>query len=216
VSTDKKATAPKAEKEVSFEQNVWDVLSKIDAADHIDHLPKTAKRPAVAYLPWHKAWMLVCRAFPATQMLYQDDIIQPDGTVEVEVEVKIQSTRNGDARFVMSRLAVMNNYFGAIPKPDARDINDARQRCLVKALAFAGLALNLWDGSIIPVGKLDEPITVDQHEALMVLIEKTDTDLPKFLEWCEVDDLLKMPYERYNSAIVLLESKVRRMSRSGK
>jgi hypothetical protein len=207
----KEATAPEAEKEeVSFDQHVWDVLSKVDPADHIDHLPKTAKRPAVAYLPWHKAWMLVCRAFPATQLSYENDLIHEGGTVEVGVSVRIQATHNGPLRFVGCRLAVMNNYFGAIVNPDVREINDSRQRCLVKALAFAGLALNLWDGSIIPVGKLEEPITGDQYDSIMKLIESTDTNEEKFLEWCEVEDLMEMPYERYNSAISLLEAKARR------
>jgi hypothetical protein len=154
--------------------------------------------------------MLVCRAFPATTLNYEKDLHHEGGTVEVGVRVMIQSESTGPARFAYSRLAVMNNYFGAIVNPDAREINDSRQRCLVKALAFAGLALNLWDGSIIPVGKLEEPITGDQYDSIMKLIESTDTNEEKFLEWCEVEDLMEMPYERYNSAISLLEAKARR------
>jgi len=30
------------------------------------------------------------------------------------------------------------------------------------------------------------------------------------LEWCEVDELKDLPYERYNSALSLLEAKQRR------
>jgi hypothetical protein len=210
VSKDKEATAPEAEKEASFEEQVWETLSHIDPEDHISHLPKTGKRPPIPYLPWHKCWLLVARSFPATRFSYDDHVVYPDGTVEVGVSVMIQSTATGPARFVQSKLAVMNNYFGAIENPTAREVNDARQRCLVKALAFAGLGLNLWSESIEPVGKLDDPITVDEFDNIMKLIKSTDSDLTAFLKWCKVEELVDLPYERYGSAISLLEAKARR------
>jgi hypothetical protein len=202
------------EAEVSFEESVWDELSRTDVTDHVDHLPKTGKRPAIPYLSWHKAWMLVCRKFPATQFEFGDTETQDDGTCEVEVRVSIQSTRGGDARFVLAKLAVMDNWFNAVANPDARAINDSRQRCLVKALAFAGLGLNLWDGSIVPVGKLDDPISIEQHSELTALIESTDTNVEKFLDWCEVDELTDLPFERFGSALGLLQAKARRMAKS--
>lgn len=204
--------AEKAEQvAVPFEQHVWDVLSRVDVADHIDKLPKTGKRPAVSYLPWHKAWMLTIRKFPASTYSHAPDIIHSDGTMEVEVNVNI-SFNGAEHRFINARLAVMDNYFNAIPNPNARSINDSRQRCLVKALAFAGLGLNLWaDGSIIPVGKLSDPITAKQYDELKALIEQTDTDEVKFLEWCEVDALEELPFERFGSAYNLLRAKAARM-----
>jgi hypothetical protein len=199
--------------EQTFEAKVWDVLSHIDPEDHISTLPKTGKRPPIPYLPWHKAWLLVAREFPGTQFDYGEDVFYTDGTVEVQVQVMIQSERGGAARMVMARLAVMNNYFGAIENPTAREMNDARQRCLVKALAFAGLGLNLWSESIEPVGKLNDPINPLEFENLIDLIEKTGSDMTAFLKWCKVEELVDLPYERYGSALSLLESKARRMSK---
>ena len=196
-----------------FEQRVWDVLSKTEVDDNVSYLPKTSKRPAIPYLPWHKAWLLVTREFPASRFEYQDHVIYQNGSMEVGVNVIIQSHRAGPARFIQCKLAVMNAYFGAIENPDAREANDARQRCLVKALAFAGLGLNLWSESIEPVGKLDEPITPEELATLMDLIEKTDSDMTAFLKWCKVDELVDLPYERLGSAITLLDSKLRRMSK---
>jgi hypothetical protein len=192
----------------SFESLVWDTLSRIEVSDHIDHLPKTKKRPAVAYLPWHKAWMLTKRKFPASTYSHRADITHSDGSVEVEVDVVIANTHGGDTFFTNARLAVMDQWFNAIPNPDARSVNDARQRCLVKALAFAGLGLNLWaDGSVIPVGKLSDPISPKQFDELNTLITETETDISKFLEWCEVESLDQLPFERFGSAYNLLRAK---------
>jgi hypothetical protein len=197
----------------NFEARVWDVLSHVDVEDHISMLPKTGKRPAIPYLPWHKAWLLVVRSFPGTQLEYDEHVVYPDGTVEVGVSIMIQSYRNGPSRWVQSKLAVMNNYFGAIENPTAREVNDSRQRCLVKALAFAGLGLNLWSESIEPVGKLDDPITPDELETIMKLVEETDSDMTAFLKWANVEELVNLPYERLGSALAMLDSKKRRMKK---
>ena len=198
---------------VSLEKDVWDKLSRIDVTEHADHLPKTGKRPAIAYLAWHKAWMLVKRTFPATTYSHRADIIHPDGTVEVEVDVNIAEVMNADKMFTNARLAVMDSYFNPTMNPTARQVNDARQRALVKALAFAGLGLNLWGEDIIPVGKLDDPIDADQHGILVDLIERTDSDVDAFLKWCEVTDLKDLPFERFRSALALLEAKARRIAK---
>ena len=157
--------------------------------------------------------MLVKRAFPGTTYSHRADIRHPDNTVEVEVDVNISAVVGANNMFTNARLAVMDNFFHPIENPTARQINDSRQRALVKALAFAGLGLNLWGDDIIPVGKLDDPITIEQYETLIDLIEKTESDMGRFLEWCEVEDLKDLPFERFRSANGLLESKLRRMSK---
>jgi hypothetical protein len=104
----------------------------------------------------------------------------------------------------------MDNYFNPIPHPTARQLNDSRQRALVKALAFAGLALNLWGDSVIPVGTLADPIDPNQVEVIEGLIKSTGSDLIKFLSWCEADSVEEIPVERYSSAVALLEAKAKR------
>lgn len=203
-------TAEQEHVPANFQEEVWQTLSRIDVSDHVAKLEKTNKRPEIAYLPWHKAWILTKRKFPASTYHHKPDITHADGTMECEVDVIIRRGHGGESFFTSARLAVMNQWFGAIEKPNARDINDSRQRCLVKALAFAGLGLNLWSESNVPVGKLDDPISTDQYESMMKLIESTGTDEAKFREWCEVDRLADLPFERYHSAMNLLEAKARR------
>ena len=190
-----------------FAEEVWDVLSRVDVTDHAGHLPKTKKRPAVAYLPWHKAWNLVKREFPATMYEHSDDLIHNAGSVEVEVNVIIRKDwGDSPAIFAMARLAVMDHFFNAILDPNSREINDARQRCLVKALAFAGLGLNLWSESPMPVGRQSDPISKKQLATLEKLIDETGTDIEFFEEWCECK-LVELPKERYASAHGLLTAK---------
>jgi hypothetical protein len=200
------------ETKVPFEQQVWDKLSRIDVSEHSDRLPKTGKRPEITYLAWHRAWMLVKRAFPATTYSHRPDLIHQDGTVEVEVDVII-SYNGTETMFTNARLAVMDNWFNPINNPTARQINDSRQRALVKALAFAGLGLNLWGDDVVPVGVLNDPITDDQLALLEELVEKSESDREKFLKWCEVERLEDLPFERFRSARGLLEAKIRRLSK---
>jgi hypothetical protein len=203
---------------MSFAQHVWETLSNIDVSDHTDFQPATidketgrVKRPEVEYLPWHKAWLLVKRAFPGTSVKNGAVTIHPDQTVEVDVTVYISNKANApDADEVViasATLPVMDFWFNAIKNPDARAINDARQRCRVKALAEQGLGLNLWSQSNIPVGKLDDPITSKQRGIIMDLLEETSTDLEFFLEWAGVESVTDLPTEKFASARRLLESK---------
>ena len=204
----------------SFAEEVWDTLSRIDVSDHIGTLSGKnkageQKRPDVDYLPWHKAWVLLKRAFPASTYFHSRDIIHPDDTVEVEVEVSICKD-GGEIQLCTARNSVMNNYMQAIVNPNARDVNDSRQRCLVKALAFAGLGLNLWSHDMAPVGTLDDPVDDEQVALITDLLEKTDTNEESFLKWCGCETIVDIPQERYPSARSLLESKLRRKQKADK
>jgi hypothetical protein len=197
---------------MSFQKEVWDTLSHIDVSDHVESYSVKKGAVTVSYLAWHRAWALLKEHFPASTYNHGKDIYHPDGTVEVEVEVGIRNdfADDVDCLTTNARLAVMDNYWNAIANPTARQINDNRQRALVKALAFAGLGLNLWGDSSIPVGELNEPIDIEAVALLSGLIEKSGTDEAQFLKWAGVDALADLPKSRLTSARKLLETKVRR------
>ena len=122
----KKATVKKVveDKKVyeSFAAEVWDRLTRIDVSKHTDNLPATKKRPEIAYLPWHSAWMLLKREFPASTFEYEEDLIHQDGTVEVGVWVSIKrsgSFSSDDKQDAYCRLAVMDSWMNPIAKPTA-------------------------------------------------------------------------------------------------
>ena len=198
----------------SFAEKVWDVLSNTDVSTHTETIKSSGKRPDVTYLPWHKAWLFVKREFPATFYQHREDLIHKADSVEVEVTVHIENHGpqiEGTPQVVSSsaRLAVMDGKFNAILMPDATQINKARQRCLVKALAFAGLGLNLWSESPLPVGSFSDPINAKQVAILEQLIEKTKVNQDTFLEWLGVDTLVDIPKELYPKAKLQLEAKLK-------
>lgn len=210
----------------SFAEEVWHKLSRIDVSDHVDYIEATAKRPEIAYVAWHTAWALLKRNFPASTYRHAEDIRHPDGTVEVEVDVCIrgQSREGGETGSQMlnatqmtnARLSVMDMWMNPIANPTARQVNDSRQRVLVKALAFSGLGLNLWGEDPLPVGVMEDPIDDDQLTLITDLIEKSETNEESFLKWCGCEKLADMTKERYPSAKALLQQKIARKQREKK
>ena len=198
----------------TFAERVWDVLSNTDVSTHVEVLSGKnkqgqQKRPDVNYLSWHKAWMFLKREFPASVYTHMPDMIHKADSVEVEVEVLIIGDTEGEVQTTSARLAVMDGYFNAILMPDSTQINKSRQRCLVKALAFAGLGLNLWSESPLPVGSFSDPINAKQVAILEQLIEKTKVNQDTFLEWLGVETLVDIPKELYPKAKLQLEAKLK-------
>jgi len=198
----------------TFAERVWDVLSNTDVSTHVEILSGKnkqgqQKRPDVNYLSWHKAWMFLKREFPASVYTHMPDMIHKADSVEVEVEVLIIGDTEGEVQTTSARLAVMDGYFNAILMPDSTQINKSRQRCLVKALAFAGLGLNLWSESPLPVGSFSDPINAKQVAILEQLIEKTKVNQDTLLEWLGVDTLVDIPKELYPKAKFQLVAKLK-------
>jgi hypothetical protein len=192
----------------TFAEEVWDTLATEDVSDHIKELPQSGNRPPIQYLPWHKAWMIVKRNFPASVYHHNPDLHHLTESVEVEVVVTIWDNEHKEQIQSSARLAVMDNRMNAVLSPDARAVNDSRQRCLVKALAFAGLGLNIWAGDSIPVGKWDTPINKKQAGVIQKMIDKTGTDTEMFLEWAGVDTVELIPQESYANAKKMLQAKM--------
>ena len=187
-------------------RKVWDTLSKLDVTRDLEYMKATAKRPAVRYLPWHRAWALAKDAFPSAYYIHKPDVVHPDHTMEVEVTVIF--TENENQYAVTCRLGVMDKHFNALVDPNAREINDSRQRCLTKALALAGLGLNLWSDSDVPVGVQGKPINDEQAAKIKDLLEKTKSNTEKFLKWVGTDSIEDIPYEMYSLAESQLKKKL--------
>ena len=193
----------------SFAEKVWDILSNIDVSTHTEVIEKTTKRPEITYLPWHKAWMFLKREFPGSTYEHLEDLIHHGNSMEVEVHIQIcGDNTNADIVYASARLPVMDNWFNPIHDPESTDLNKSRQRCLVKALAFAGLGLNLWSESALPVGKLSDPINTKQVAILEGLLDKTGVTLDPYLEWLGVETLGDIPKEMYPKAKLQLEAKI--------
>lgn len=99
----------------------------------------------------------------------------------------------GDFIWQACTLAVMDNRYDAIENPSSRDINDARWRCVVKAVAtLTGLGLQLYrDGSGVPKPievKTVKPLTAAEKKKRAAAAKKQEKEREAHLE----DSLAKL------------------------
>ena len=113
---------------------IWDTLSKVDVSEYVE------EKMNLSYLSWSRAWWLLMEHYPEATYEYHEGKKFDDGTVEVSVTITIGGTSR------MATLPVMDYKNKAIISPDARQINDNKQRCFVKAIAMYGLGIDLYRG----------------------------------------------------------------------
>jgi hypothetical protein len=127
-------------------KDIWETLTAIDVKPHLK------QRGQFSYLPWADAWGLLMGAFPEAEFsegefthangTLLDAQFYPDETARVTVAVTI-----GEHTLSMW-LPVMDFNNNAVKNPGARDISDAKARCLVKALAMFGLGHSVYTGAV--------------------------------------------------------------------
>lgn len=145
-------------------KSVWETLSAIDCSAHID------KKGQFSYLAWTWAWAMVKENYPEAVYTVDEDVIYPDGTVEVRCTVTIESLSH------QMWLPVLDFKNKAISSPNAFDVNSARMRVLVKNLAMHGLGHYIYAGESAPqevaedisaeVFALNESKTLDELQAV--------------------------------------------------
>lgn len=119
-------------------KEIWNRLRLVDVT------PYTEKKGSLSYLSWAHAWTILMDIYPESSYSFADDTVAPDMTATVNCTVSI-----GDCVRTMW-LPVMDHRNKAIENPNARDISDARMRCLVKCLAMFGLGINVYAGEDFP------------------------------------------------------------------
>ena len=120
---------------------VWADLSAINVNDHVQ------KKGNLSYLSWTWAWSTLMAKYPESYYVFQDHS-EADGSVMVECVLTIHEGEEVATRTMW--LPVMDHKNKAINNPNARDISDARMRCLVKCLAMFGLGFYIYAGEDIP------------------------------------------------------------------
>lgn len=131
-------------------KSVWETLSAINVNENIE------KKNGFSYLSWSWAWATLMNHYPDAEFWFEnqsgengelnnDGVIRyPDGTAEVRCVLTV------DAITHTMWLPVMDYKNQAIKNPNARDINDAKMRCLVKAMSLFGLGLYIYAGEDLP------------------------------------------------------------------
>nr|WP_278764752.1 DUF1071 domain-containing protein [Limosilactobacillus mucosae] len=150
-------------------KSVFETLSAVDVSKHVEVI-SMRKGPALKYVSWAWAWNMVKSIYPNANRVIEefpefrfnektgawyatgqmlDYRITPEGC-EVKVTVTIEDETYSERLYVMD----MRNQ--PVAKPNIAQINKTQQRCLVKALAMAGLGLNLYAGEDLPMADINE------------------------------------------------------------
>jgi len=200
----------------SFPRQVWKRLSRIDVGDHIQtaDIKKDGRTVfTYQYLGWSWAWAQLMSIYPESELEILPEDTLPNGTVMVQIQITVREGENALPRRMW--LPVMNQSNNSIENPTTRQISDSRMRCIVKGLAMGfGMGLDLWTGSDMPVGTVDDLISASKLELLAGLFGQLDETAKKgFLAWMEVDGLAEITEGRYQSARKQLERKVQAVAK---
>lgn len=158
------------EKTEDKKQSVYERLSKINVKPYLKEIKKTYKDKQTGqmksfkldYLSWAQAWGLVKAIYPDADYKIReypnwvrtsDGTFQQAGTLDYRItsvgcEVEVTAIIEGVS--YTQKLYPMNAKNEPIPNPSIKDINKAQMRCLVKALALAGLGLEVYAGEDLP------------------------------------------------------------------
>jgi len=137
-------------------EHVWNTLSKINVNEH------TETKMNLTYLSWAWAWKILKDHYPNAKYSFSSwktssgilDYMQyPDETGAVQCTIWI-----GKHVKESMWLPVMDNRNNAIKNPNARQISDAKMRCLVKCISMLGLGLYIYAGEDLPEDTKPEPV----------------------------------------------------------
>lgn len=147
-------------KETKAPESIYERLSKVDVTPFIE------KKNGLNYLSWAKAWGLVKSIYPDANYKFReypyfkqtaDGNYQPCGTrdyLRTEYGVEVEAVVTIQGQTYSSKLYVMDFKNRALDpnKVTLFEINKTQMRALTKALAFAGLGLNIYAGEDLPSG----------------------------------------------------------------
>ncbi len=134
-------------------ESIWHNLSRFDVSKEVE------QKGRFDYLSWAWAWAYVKEKYPTATFekhIFRDNQDNPlpfmrdtKGHTYVAVTVTIDGLSHTEIHYVM------DHKNQSVVHPDGAQVNKALQRCLVKAIAFHGLGLNVYAGEDLPMD-LDE------------------------------------------------------------
>lgn len=166
---------------MSFAKEVWDKLSTLDVGEH------TEKRGQFTFLSWTWAWSALMSHYPESTYDFSDPV-EINGSMEMRVSITI---KDGDKELTRTMwLPVMDFKNNAVKNPMARDVSDARMRCLVKCLAMFGLGHYIYAGQDLPVQPEQpkpEPLATDEQKAHITAFAKAGNLSPRRSVWIKAE-----------------------------
>ena len=134
--------------------SVWQTLSSFDVSEEVK------KKGKFDYLSWTWAWAYVKQHYPHATFekhIFRDNQDNPlpfmrdtKGHTYVAVTVTIDEIAHTEIHYVM------DHKNQSVVHPDGGQVNKASQRCLVKAIAFHGLGINVYAGEDLPLSENED------------------------------------------------------------
>ena len=128
----------KTEVEELSQELIWRTLRNQDCSD-LEY-----KKMSLTYIAWADLWAKLMDTFPNSSYIFDEPTFFGEvgnQTCEVSCSVYVGQFERNCTLPVMTASMPMKS----IVNPTSRDINDAKQRCFVKAMAMHGLGLYLWE-----------------------------------------------------------------------
>ena len=143
-------------KKTTFKE-IWDTLRGVDTSKIEQPLPQNSN---LTYISWADAWVCIMDYYP--ELTYESIPpafygVQGETTCEVHCKIIIGEFSREMSLPVMTTMMPMKS----ITNPTSRDINDAKQRWLVKTLAMFGFGIHLWEkkkGSSVKITKHEDGV----------------------------------------------------------
>lgn len=178
------------EKAKEKKESVYERLSKIDVKPYLDTI-KSKKGFSLSYLSWAKAWGLVKAIYPDASYKIKEypnwidtkQGVQQAGTLDYRITkagCEVETTVTIEGVDYTQKLYPMDYRNNPIMNPNIKDINKAQLRCLVKALATAGLGLNVYAGEDLPSNETETAKREDKKQATPRKPARKSTAKPNF------------------------------------
>jgi len=193
-------------------KSIYETLSTIDVST------KTKSIQGNVYLPWSQAWGLVCKAYPdATYEVIKDENGYPYKSTPLGIFVEVSVTINNITHSVVRPVYDFRNLgmkevpyelkYGkktvTVNGATSNDINDSLMRCLVKAIAFFGLGINLYKGEQYAELEL---INSKELSEISNLIAKHNLDLGALNAVFRINRLSELASFNFESALAWIEN----------
>jgi len=225
-------------------ESVFETLSKIDVSNHVDVIKmKSGFNPK--YVSWSWAWNYVKSHYPDTptpkfekfpEMVLKTHLQEYNTKYGKRYKKVVDSwemtgravpylttttgtmvtcTVHVDGKDYTESLYVMDNSNNAVIDPDQAQINKTQKRCLVKALAMAGLGLNLYAGEDLPMGDISEQDKKKQEalEKAKRAKEKADQEKNEKLNQ-QYRELIDKSVEATGKDVVTIEEGIKKLAKS--
>ena len=169
---------------------------------------KTEKKNGLTYLSLSWAWAEFIKLYPSATYEIKKNVNGLPCFGDDKLGYMVYTAVTVDAVTHEMWLPVMDFKNKSMLQPTTFDINKAVMRCLTKNLAMFGLGLYIYSGEDLPETE-ELAINQTQIDSIVDLMEKTNSNLTKFLDYFKVAEISQMTDKQAVEAIKMLKQNLK-------